>query len=123
MSAHTDTNTENLLAQIAALKEQLAQSQAEKEHFKAQVVERSSSSTSVNNQLTFIRNDIIDFKNSVIPKLNSIQESQLLTAADISNLPELASISAKVDSLEQQADQNQLLDSARFLDWREAWII
>ena len=68
------------------------------------MVERSSSSTYVKDQLTLIRNDISDLKNSVVPKLNSIQESQLLTAVDITNLPELVTITAKVDSLEQLVD-------------------
>ena len=49
---HTQTQTNNdLLAQIPALKEQLEQNKAENTHLKAQVVERSSSSTSVHNQL------------------------------------------------------------------------
>ena len=49
VSAHTDTNTA-LLAQLAALQQELERIKAENVQFKAQVVERSSSSTSVNNQ-------------------------------------------------------------------------
>ncbi|KAL8118982.1 hypothetical protein AgCh_016467 [Apium graveolens] len=112
VSAHRDTNTENLLAQIAALKEQLAKSQAEAQTFKAQVVERSSSSTSVNNQLAFIRNDISDFKTSVIPKLNSIQESPTLSADDIVNF---CSLHTRMNSIEDLVEMNHSLDSSRFL--------
>ena len=53
MSAHTDTYTSNtdLLAQIQKLQQELAQTKAENQIYKAQVEERSSSSTSVQNQL------------------------------------------------------------------------
>ncbi|KAL8155324.1 hypothetical protein AgCh_000633 [Apium graveolens] len=112
VSAHTDTNTENLLARIGTLKEQLAKSQAEAQTFKAQVVEWSSSSTSINNQLAFIRNDISDLKTTMIPKLNSIQESPTLSVEDISNL---YSIYTRMNSLEDLVEMNHSLDSSRFL--------
>ena len=51
LSAHTDTYTSNtdLLKQIKKLQEELAQTKAENQIYKAQVEERSSSSTSVQN--------------------------------------------------------------------------
>ena len=113
VSAHTDTNTENLLAQIADLKEQLAKSQAEAKSFKAQVIERSSSSTSVNNQLALIRTEISDLKTSVIPKLNSIQASPTLSADDISNF---CSLHTRMTSLEDLVEMNHSLDSSRDRD-------
>ncbi|KAL8121917.1 hypothetical protein AgCh_018593 [Apium graveolens] len=112
VSAHTDTNTENLLAQIAELKEQLAKSQVEAQSFKAQVVERSSSSTSVNNQLALIRTEISYLKTSVVPKLNSIQASPTLSAEDISNF---CSLHIRMTSLEDLVEMNHSLDSSRFL--------
>ena len=59
LSAHTDTYTINteLLAQIKQLQQELAQTKAENQIYKAQVEERSSSSTSVKNQLTQLTND------------------------------------------------------------------
>ena len=58
LSAHTNTYTPNteLLAQIRKLQHELAQTKAEKQIYKAQVEEWSSSSTSVQNQLTLLTN-------------------------------------------------------------------
>ena len=85
VSARTDTNNA-LLAQLAALQQELEKTMAENVQFKAQVVERSSSSTYVNNQLIQIKEEIHNIRKSLIPKLNSIQTSQLQTTTDISSL-------------------------------------
>ena len=71
VSAHTDTNTA-LLAQVTALQQELERTKAENIKFKAQVVEHSSSSTSVNNQLIQLKEKIRNIMTSFIPKLNSI---------------------------------------------------
>ena len=55
VSAHTDINT-FLMAHIQQLQHELAQTKAENIIYKAQVEEQSSSSTSVQNQLTQLTN-------------------------------------------------------------------
>ena len=85
VSAHTDTNTA-LLAQIAALQQELERTKAKNVKFKVQVVELYSSSTSVNNQLILLKKDVQNLKIGLLPKLNSIQTSQLQTASDITSL-------------------------------------
>ncbi|KAK1397067.1 hypothetical protein POM88_006930 [Heracleum sosnowskyi] len=93
----------------------LREIEAEKEILKAQVVERSSSSTSVTNQLGMIKDDIEGLKTSLLPKINAVQQSQVLVASDISDLTtsnaqisesvkEIASISAKGDDDDDNAD-------------------
>ena len=62
------------------------------EKFKAQVVERSSSSTSVNNQLIELKEEIQNIRISFIPKLNSIQTSTLNDASDIASLTDSQSL-------------------------------
>ena len=84
-SLGNNTNTA-LLAQIVALHQELEKTKAENVQFKAQVVEQSSSSTSVNNQLVQLKEEIQNIMNSFIPKLNSLQTSRLNAASDIASL-------------------------------------
>ncbi|KAK1373326.1 hypothetical protein POM88_029519 [Heracleum sosnowskyi] len=115
VSAHTDTNTA-LLTQLADLQRKLQETQAENNLLKAQVVAQST--TSVSNQLGAVKDDLEGLKNTLLPKLNSIQQSQVLVASDISDLTtsnaqisesvkEIASISTKVDFILQTSDENQ----------------
>ncbi|KAK1369616.1 hypothetical protein POM88_035708 [Heracleum sosnowskyi] len=124
VSAHTDTNTALLLAQIASLQKQLMETQAEKDLLKAQVVEQSSSSTSITNQLGTIKDDLEGLKGNLLPKMNAIQQSQVLVASDISDLTtsnaqisesvkEIATISAKVDFILQIADEHQTFNEEK----------
>ena len=71
---HTDTYTINtdLLEQIKKLQEELAQTKAENKIYKAQVEERSSSSTSVQNHLNQLKNEVENIWVILIPRLNSI---------------------------------------------------
>ncbi|KAK1403702.1 hypothetical protein POM88_003307 [Heracleum sosnowskyi] len=105
LSAHTDINTGLLLAKIVDLEKSLRESQAEKEFFRAQVVERSFSSTSVNNQLGMLRFDVDNLKLSLFPKMNPIQASNLQVTSVLSDLRtsqrEINIISTKVDSLQK----------------------
>ncbi|KAK1369608.1 hypothetical protein POM88_035700 [Heracleum sosnowskyi] len=125
MSAHNDTYTASLLAQIAGLQKQLQETQAEKDILKAQVVERSSSSTSVTNQLGTIKDEIEGLKTTLLPKMNAIQESQVLVASDISEIitsnaeitesvKQISSISTRVDSIQETVDENQWFNDERF---------
>ncbi|KAK1392928.1 hypothetical protein POM88_011984 [Heracleum sosnowskyi] len=125
MSAHNDTYTASLLAQIAGLQKQLQQTQAEKYILKAQVVERSSSSTSVTNQLGTIKDEIEGLKTTLVPMMNAIQESQVLVASDISefitsnteiieSVKQIASISTRVDYIQETVDENQWFNDERF---------
>ena len=109
VSAHTDTNIV-LFAQIVALQQELERTKAKNVKFKEKVVEQSSSSTSVNNQLILLKEEIQNIKTSLVPKLNSIQTSQLHSASDITsltdsqlhisdNVKELSSMYAKMDLL------------------------
>ncbi|KAK1360479.1 hypothetical protein POM88_044953 [Heracleum sosnowskyi] len=115
VSAHTDTNTA-LLNQLADLQRKLQETQAENNLLKAQVVAQST--TSVSNQLGTVKDDLEGLKNNLLPKLNSIQQSQVLVASDISDLTtsnaqisesvkEIAAISTKVDFILQTTDENQ----------------
>ena len=87
LSAHTDTYTLNtdLLEQIKKLQAELAQTKAENQIYKAHVEERSSSSTSVQNQLNQLKNEVENFRVILIPKLNAIQEIQMNQVEDIAN--------------------------------------
>ena len=85
VSAHTDTNTA-LLLQLDAMKKQLEATQAENVKLKAQVVEQSSSSTSVQRQLADIKDELDALKLNIIPKINSVQDSQMKTSEDIHSL-------------------------------------
>ncbi|KAK1356704.1 hypothetical protein POM88_049960 [Heracleum sosnowskyi] len=102
----------------------LREIEAENNILKAQVVERSSSSTSVTNQLGTIKDDLEGLKGTLLPKLNAIQQSQVLVASDISDLTmsnvhisesvkEIATISANVDFILQTADENQTFNEER----------
>ena len=75
LSAHTDTYTLNtdLLEQIRKLQEELAQTKAENQIYKAQVEERSSSSTSVQNHLNQLKTEVENIRLTLISqaKLNS----------------------------------------------------
>ena len=73
------------MAQIQKLQQELAQTKAENQIYKAQVEERSSSSTSVKNQLTQLTNKVENIRVSLIPRLNSIQATQMNTADDIAS--------------------------------------
>ena len=73
------------MEQIKKLQAELAQTKAENQIYKAQVEERSSSSTSVQNQLNQLKNEVKNFRVSLIPKLNAIQEIQMNQAEDIAN--------------------------------------
>ena len=77
VSAHTNTNTA-LLAQISALQQELERTKAENVLFTAQVDEWSSSSTYVNTHLVQLKDEIQNIRTSLIPKLNSIQTSQII---------------------------------------------
>ena len=87
LSAHTDTYTLNtdLLEQIRKLQEELAKTKAENQLYKAQVEERSSSSTSVQNQLNQLKTEVENIRLTLTPKLNSIQETQMHQADDIAS--------------------------------------
>ena len=122
VSAHTDTNTA-LLAQLTALQQELERTNAENKKFKAQVGERSSSNTSVNNQLIQLKDEIKNIRTSFIPKLNSIQTSQLNVAVDIESITysqsqlsgyamQLALLNGQVDSL-----QTKVLNSDNFFKY------
>ena len=106
LSAHTYTYTSNtdLLEQIKKLQEELAQTKAENQMFKAQVEERSSSSTSVQNQLNQLKNEPENIRVSLIPRLNSIQETQMNQAEDIASTidshAQLANYSLQMDYLQ-----------------------
>ncbi|KAK1394679.1 hypothetical protein POM88_013735 [Heracleum sosnowskyi] len=125
MSAHNDTYTASLLAQIAGLQKQLQETQDEKDILKAQVVERSFSSTSITNQMGTIKDEIEGLKTTLLPKMNAIQESQVLVASDISEIitsnieitesvKQIASISTRVDSIQETVDENQWFNDERF---------
>ena len=110
-SAHTDTytpNTQNteLLDQIKKLQAELAQTKAENQIYKAHMEERSSSSTSVQNQLNQLKNEVENFRIGLIPRLNSIQEIQMNQAEDIANTidshAQLANYSLQMDYLQGQ---------------------
>ena len=110
-SAHTDTytpNTQNtdLLEQIKKLQAELAETKAENQIYKAHVEERSSSSSSVRNQLNQLKNEVENFRVSLIPKLNAIQEIQMNQAEDIANTidshAQLANYSLQMDYLQGQ---------------------
>ena len=85
VSAHTDTNNV-LLAQIQALQQELAQTKAENFVFKAQVDERCSFSTSVNTQLTQLKDEIENIRIILIPRWNSIQTTQMNSSDDIASM-------------------------------------
>ena len=108
LSAHTDTYTPNtdLLAQIKQLQHELAQTKAENQIYKAQVEERSSSSTSVQNQLKHLTNEVENIRVSLIPNLNSIQATQMNQADDIASTTDshaqLANYSLQMDYLQGQ---------------------
>ena len=113
VSAHTATNTA-LVAQLAALQQELEKTKAENALFKTHVVERSSSSTSVNIQLIQLKEEIQNIRNNFIPKLNSIQTSQLNATSDITilkysqsllsdNALQLSLISGQMDLLQSKA--------------------
>ena len=105
VSAHTNTNTD-LLAQIQKLQHELAQTKAENIFFKAQVEERSSSSTSVKTQLTQLKDEIENIRISLIPKLNSIETTQMNSANDIASMTyshsQLANYSLQSDFIQGQ---------------------
>ena len=105
VSAHTNTNIV-LLAQIQQLQHELTQTKAENIVFKAQVEERSSSSTSVKTQLTQLKDEIENIRISLIPKLNSIETSQMNSADDIANMTDshsqLANYSLQLDFIQGQ---------------------
>ena len=110
-SAHTDTytpNTQNteLLEQIKKLQAELAQTKAENQIYKAQVEERSSSSTSVQNQLNQLKTEVENIRLTLIPKLNSIQETQMHQADDIASTldshAQLANYCLQMDYLQGQ---------------------
>ena len=111
LSAHIDTytlNTQNtgLLEQIKKLQAELAQTKTENQIYKAQVEERSSSSTSVQNQLFRLKTEVENIRVSLIPRLNSIQETQMNQADDIANTldshSQLANYCLQMDYLQGQ---------------------
>ena len=108
LSAHTDTYTTNteLLDQIKKLQEELAQTKAENQMYKAQVEERSSSSTSVQNQLNQLKDELENIRVSLIPKLNSIQATQMNQEKDIASIvdshAQLTNYSLQMDYLQGQ---------------------
>ena len=108
LSAHTDTYTSNteLLAQIKQLQQKLAQTKAENQIYKAQVEEWSLSSISVQNQLKHLMNEVENISVSLIPKLNSIQATEINQADDIASTTDshaqLANYSLQMDYLQGQ---------------------
>ena len=112
VSADIDTKTA-LLAQLKALQQELERTKAENIKFKAQVNERSSSSTSVNTQLIQLMEELQNIRTSMILRFNSIQTSQQQDSKDISHLTDsqsqysdsilqIASISEQVNTLQTQ---------------------
>ena len=105
VSAHTDTNTD-LLAQIQKLQQELAQTKPENIVYKEQVEERSSSSTSVKTQLTQLNDKIENMRISLIPRLNTIETSQMNSANDIASMTDshsqLAKYSLQLDFIQGQ---------------------
>ena len=89
--------------------------------FKAQVEERSSSSTSVQIQLNQLKEELENIRVSLIPKLNSIQATQMNQAEDIASTvdshAQLANYSLQMDYLQGQIFtlQNQLSHSDIFM--------
>ena len=83
--------------------------------------ERSSSSTSVQNQLNQLKNELENIRVSLIPRLNSIQETQMNQVEDIANTvdshAQLANYSLQMDYLQGQIFtlQNQLSHSDIFM--------
>ena len=108
LSAHTDTYTTNteLLDQIKKLQEELAQTKADNQMYKAQVEEQSSSSTSVQNQLNQLKDELENIRVILIPKLYSIQATQMNQAEDIASTvdshTQLANYSLQMDYLQGQ---------------------
>ena len=108
VSAHTDTYTPNtvLMAQIQKLQHELAQTKAENQIYKGQVEERSSSSTSVQNQLNQLTNEVENIRVSLVPKLNTIQTTQMNAVADIASMTyshaQLANYSLQLDFIQGQ---------------------
>ena len=98
-----------LLAQIASLQAQLQQVQAEKTILQAQVAERSSSSTSVNNQLQILQADIQGLKSVVVPKLNSLQESQNQSSSTVLDcFNQVNSLETRIVNLEEDLVEDQI---------------
>ena len=68
--------------------------------------ERSSSSTSVQNQLNQLTNEVENIRVSLIPRLNSIQTTQMNAAADIASMTDshsqLANYSLQLDFIQGQ---------------------
>ena len=91
VSAHTDTYTAMQLAHIADLQEHLFKTQDDKEILQAQVVERSSSSTSVNNQLGLLKEILKTFTTQ--DQLHQL--SQLLLASDTHKVKSVENSSTK----------------------------
>ena len=83
--------------------------------------ERSSSSTSVHNQLNQLKNELENIRVSLIPRLNSIQETQMNQAEDIASTvdshAQLANYSLQMDYLQEQIFtlQNQLSHNDIFM--------
>ena len=108
LSVHTDTYTPNteLLAQIKQLQQELAQTKAENRLYKAQVKERSSSSTSVQNHLRQLTNEVENIRESLIPKFNSVQATLMNQSDDIASISNshahLANYSLQLDFIQGQ---------------------
>ena len=76
---------------------------------------QSTSSTSVNNQLIILREDIKHLKTSILPKFNSIQESQLLVADDVSDIKKnIADLRLKADQIQIDVLENDEVNSDKF---------
>ena len=98
-----------LLAQIASLQAQLQQAQAEKTLLQAQVAERSSSSTSVNNQVQILQADIQGLKSIVVPKLNSLQESQNQSSSTVLDcFNQVTSLETRIVNFEEDLVEDQV---------------
>ena len=123
LSAHTDTYTPNteLLAQIKQLQQELEQTKADNQIYKAQVEEQSSSSTSVHNQLPQLTNEVENIRVSLIPRLNSIHGTQMIQAEDISSMTdshvELANSPLQLDFI-----QGQLFNILNQVNHNDAYI-
>ena len=79
---------------------------------KAQVVDRSSSSTSVNHQLEIIKEEVAGLKISLVPKMNAISEnhkavSDTLTDLELSQRG-IEAISSKVNILQHESYSQNL---------------
>ena len=89
----------------------------EKDILKAQVVDRSSSSTSVNHQLEIIKDEVVGLKSSLVPKMNALSENYKVVSDTLADLElsqrGIEAISSKVDKLQHETYSQNLYVEGR----------